>query len=318
MDLIIIVGLGLLGVIGAVFSKLLADEFKAWAPSLVATIIAAAVRHLPPAKRQRFAEEWEAHVNGVPGDIGKIAVACGCLTAAWKIAAGPFGASKRILDVVLAACLVVSTAPLIIVIFVAVGASSSFHIFFRDARVGRHGKRFEVLRFRTMAVDASDRLQKYLAESPEAEREWNDARRLRFDPRVTEIGRILRVSSLDELPQLFNVLLGDMSMVGPAPATEEDLKKLAAADDGYTVCKPGLMGIFRPGRDAKSIAAYHRNWSLMLDVKIILSVLGGSYLGNPSTDTWEANWRRGLLRVVTGTLAFAGAIALLNGISRFL
>jgi len=313
MEHLIVIGLGLLGVIGAVFSKLLADEFKAWAPSLVATIIAAAVRHLPPAKRERFAEEWEAHVDGVPGEIGKIAVACGCLTAAWKIAAGPFGASKRILDVVLATCLVVSTAPLIIVIFIALGASSSFHIFFRDARVGRHGKRFEVLRFRTMAVDASDRLQKYLAESPEAEREWNDTRRLQFDPRVTGIGRILRVSSLDELPQLFNVLKGDMSIVGPAPATEEDLKKLAAADDGYTVCKPGLMGIFRPGRDAKSIADYHRNWSLMLDVKIILSVIGEVM----SAEGWDADWRRGLQRVVVATLAFVGAIALLNVIARF-
>ena len=114
MNLIIFALLGMLGVFGAVFSKLLADEFKAWAPSLVAHIIAAAVRKLPAAKRERFSEEWKSHVNEVPGDISKIAAACGCLSAAWKIAeAGPFDARKRALDLAFATSALMLLIPML-------------------------------------------------------------------------------------------------------------------------------------------------------------------------------------------------------------
>jgi exopolysaccharide production protein ExoY len=305
VDLIVLVLLGMLGVFGAVFSKLLADEFKAWAPSLVARIIAAAVRKLPAEKRERFSEEWKSHVNEVPGDIGKFVAACGCLTAAWKIAEGPFGASKRALDLAFAACALIFLIPLFIIVLLVVAASSPGPILFRQTRIGRDGKSFEALKFRTMHVDADDRLRKYLASNPEAATEWEATRRLRFDPCITTSGSILRKCSLNELPQLYNVLVGDMSLVGPRALTEDDLGKQTQSDD--IACRPGLTGLWQFDRYSKSAAAYTRNWSLMLDVKIMLATIVTLLRDDGLEEkNLKEDFRIGLL-VVVSVLALLGA-----------
>jgi exopolysaccharide production protein ExoY len=306
MNLIIFALLGMLGVFGAVFSKLLADEFKAWAPSLVAHIIAAAVRKLPAARRERFSEEWKSHVNEVPGDISKIAAACGCLSAAWKIAEGPFDARKRAFDLAFATCALMALMPVFFTVLLVVAASSPGPILFRHTRIGRNGKSFQALKFRTMHIDAANRLREYLVSNPEAVAEWKVTRRLGFDPRVTAIGSILRKCSLDELPLLYNVLVGDMSLVGPRSLTEGDFRKQTEPDDDYTACRPGLTGFWQFDRHSKN-TAYIRNWSPMLDVKIVL-VTAVAFLRDDGLEdiNFEENYRIGL-GIVLSVLALLGA-----------
>jgi exopolysaccharide production protein ExoY len=154
-------------------------------------------------------------------------------------------------------------------------------VLFRHKRVGFKGKNFDCLKFRTMVTDAPARLRQLLDTDPVAAAEWTANRKLRNDPRVTAIGAILRKSSLDELPQLFNVLKGDMSIVGPRPVTEEELVRYSSAVDAYYACRPGITGLWQvSGRSTttfyKRVACdcfYARNWSIALDAKIIIATI---------------------------------------------
>jgi exopolysaccharide production protein ExoY len=144
--------------------------------------------------------------------------------------------------------------------------------------VGFKGDYFDCLKFRTMVTDAPERLRRLLDESPAAAAEWAANRKLRDDPRVTAIGAILRRSSLDELPQLFNVLKGEMSIVGPRPVTDEELVRYSGAIDAYLSCRPGITGLWQvSGRSTttyqKRIACdtlYARKWSMTMDAKILI------------------------------------------------
>jgi len=191
----------------------------------------------------------------------------------------PIGlASKRIIDIVIALSGIVLLAPLLIICFVATVVTSSGPALFRHRRVGFNGKYFDCLKFRTMVMDAPERLCELLQSDPIAAAEWASTRKLRYDPRVTAIGAILRKSSLDELPQLFNVLRGDMSIVGPRPVTEEELVRYSSSIGAYLACRPGITGLWQvSGRSAttynKRIACdtfYARNWSMALDAKILI------------------------------------------------
>ena len=187
-------------------------------------------------------------------------------------------AYKRALDVAIALSGIVLLAPLLLLCFVLTVATSPGPALFRHRRVGFGGKPFGCLKFRTMAVDASERLRHLLATDPRAAAEWAATRKLRNDPRVTAFGAIMRKSSLDELPQLFNVLKGDMSIVGPRPVTEEELERYASSIDAYLACRPGITGLWQvSGRSSttydKRIAYdtfYAQNWSVALDAKIII------------------------------------------------
>lgn len=185
---------------------------------------------------------------------------------------------KRVLDVVIALSGIVLLAPLLLLCFVLTIATSRGPALFRHRRVGFGGKSFECLKFRTMAVDASERLRHLLATDPQAAAEWASTRKLRNDPRVTAFGAIMRKSSLDELPQLFNVLKGEMSIVGPRPVTEEELERYASSIGAYLACRPGITGLWQvSGRSSttydKRVAYdtfYAQNWSVALDAKIII------------------------------------------------
>jgi exopolysaccharide production protein ExoY len=132
-----------------------------------------------------------------------------------------------------------------------------------------------------MVTDAPERLRNLLESDPLAAAEWASNRKLRDDPRVTAIGAILRKSSLDELPQLFNVLKGDMSIVGPRPVPDEELERYAASISAYLACRPGITGLWQvSGRStttySKRIACdtfYADNWSMALDAKIVIVTL---------------------------------------------
>jgi exopolysaccharide production protein ExoY len=185
---------------------------------------------------------------------------------------------KRVIDIVLALSGIVLLAPLLIICYVLTVITSPGPAVFRHRRVGFNGKHFDCLKFRTMVTDAPERLQRLLESDPAAAAEWATNRKLRHDPRVTPIGDILRKSSLDELPQLFNVLRGDMSIVGPRPVTDEELERYKSSIGAYLACRPGITGLWQvSGRSSTTYeqrvaydAFYASNWSVALDAKILV------------------------------------------------
>lgn len=185
---------------------------------------------------------------------------------------------KRIIDIALALSGIILLAPLLVICYLLTITTSPGPALFRHRRVGFNNKRFDCLKFRTMLVDAPERLHHLLESDPTAAREWAETRKLRRDPRITAIGAILRKSSLDELPQLFNVLKGDMSIVGPRPVTDEELGLYTASVGAYLACRPGITGLWQvSGRSTTTYdkrvacdAFYAQNWSIALDVKILI------------------------------------------------
>jgi len=186
-------------------------------------------------------------------------------------------ACKRLLDLVASAVLIVVTFPLMLAVAVAIELESPGPVLFRHRRVGRGGREFDLLKFRTMVPDAEERLEACLRADPALLAEWNATHKLREDPRVTRVGRILRRSSLDELPQLFNVLLGQMSLVGPRAVVREELPRFGELAPAILSVKPGLTGLWAvSGRSdvgyderARLEHRYVTGWSFGLDLRIL-------------------------------------------------
>jgi lipopolysaccharide/colanic/teichoic acid biosynthesis glycosyltransferase len=168
-----------------------------------------------------------------------------------RVAHGPTGfrsPTSLIADVMHVAIVLAVTMfamPLMIAIALAVYANDGGPVLFRHRRVGRNGKTFYCLKFRTMAVDAEVRLADLLASDPVARAEWAADFKLRHDPRVTRIGAFLRRSSLDELPQLFNLMRGEMSLVGPRPIVEAEIARYGWRFRHYCAVKPGITGLWQ-------------------------------------------------------------------------
>jgi lipopolysaccharide/colanic/teichoic acid biosynthesis glycosyltransferase len=148
---------------------------------------------------------------------------------------------KRAIDIVLASLLLVFFAPLLL-LTAAIVTLDGGSVFFLHRRVGRGGVMFSCIKFRTMVPDAQKVLDSVLRSDPAARREWDSSFKLRRDPRITRVGRFLRQSSLDELPQLFNVLRGDMALVGPRPIVEAEVGRYGPDIDYYYRCRPGITG----------------------------------------------------------------------------
>ena len=188
---------------------------------------------------------------------------------------------KRVIDIIGSLALLVLFSPLFLVVALMVSLDGG-PVFYRHKRIGRDGKPFGCLKFRTMILGAEACLNEYLSYHPEQRREWEQDQKLAFDPRVTAIGNVLRRLSLDELPQLVNVLVGEMSLVGPRPVTKGELKHYGAAASAYLAVRPGLTGPWQvSGRNDVSYAtrvamdeAYVRNFSLWNDIVILLRTPG--------------------------------------------
>lgn len=186
---------------------------------------------------------------------------------------------KRMLDLVLAVGLGVLVFPVCLLIMLAIKCTSPGPILYRHVRVGQRGCRFFLYKFRTMVPDSQYILDQYLAESYEARHEWTRQQKLRFDPRVTRLGKMLRRTSLDELPQIINVILGDMSFVGPRPVVPGEIARYGDAYSIYAVVKPGITGLWQvKGRGTvpyeKRIlldVEYVETWSMINDLKILIS-----------------------------------------------
>ncbi len=144
-------------------------------------------------------------------------------------------------------------------------------------RIGRNGRPFRCLKFRTMVVGADQRLQEYLAANPEAAAEWATYQKLKNDPRITPIGRFLRRTRLDEIPQFINVLKGEMALIGPRPVTAEELRRYGRYQRLLKAVRPGITGLWQVSAGHKTdynerVAIdihYIRHWSLLLDIVIV-------------------------------------------------
>jgi len=189
---------------------------------------------------------------------------------------------KGIFDYIFTILLFPFFIPLILLSAVLIKIDSRGPVFFKQKRVGKGGKEFEVYKFRTMYLDNQSRLDKYLKANPEAREQMEMFCKLKDDPRVTPIGRLLRKTSIDELPQLINVLKGEMSLVGPRPAFKEELSNYYRdLADFYKEVKPGITGLWQvSGRNqltmkdrARLEAFYVINWSLWFDIVILFKTI---------------------------------------------
>ncbi len=190
------------------------------------------------------------------------------------------GFGKRLLDVFL----VLVTLPFSLPIM-ALGAFLLWleggQPFYRQDRIGKDGRVFSILKLRTMVRDADARLASYLARDPELRREWDETQKLKNDPRITPVGSILRTTSMDELPQLWNVLIGDMSLVGPRPMMT-DQADMYGDDRFYTALRPGITGIWQVSdRNQGTFASrydadelYFRTVSLGKDLVLLFRTFG--------------------------------------------
>jgi len=186
-------------------------------------------------------------------------------------------ASKRVFDFLVAALLLISIAPVLLIIALLARLDGGPALF-GHRRIGANGETFVCWKFRTMVPNADAVLARVLATDPAARAEWERDFKLKNDPRITRIGRMLRVTSFDELPQLFNVLKGDMSLVGPRPIVAKEVARYGSAFHDYASCRPGITGAWQvSGRNNIDYGArvrldqeYARNWSLKRDGYILL------------------------------------------------
>ncbi|MEZ0327426.1 MAG: sugar transferase [Fimbriimonas sp.] len=181
--------------------------------------------------------------------------------------------AKRVFDIVVAATLIVLLAPVLILVALAIGLQDGFPVVFRQKRLGYCGKTFYIYKFRTMVKNAEE----VLRSRPELLEEYRRTYKIENDPRISKLGKFLRESTLDELPQLFNVLKGDMSLVGPRPIVEPELAKYGENAEIYLAMKPGCAGLWQcSGRSDTSYdqrvaldrTYYHRS-SLRYDISIL-------------------------------------------------
>ncbi len=187
------------------------------------------------------------------------------------------GRPKRLADLLIAASALLLAAPIMLIVALLIRLTTGGPALYSHSRVGFRGKPFACYKFRTMVQNSDEVLRAHLARDPEAARQWAERRKLQRDPRITFLGMLLRKSSIDELPQLFNILKGEMSCVGPRPVVAEELSRYGDQVCDYLATRPGLTGLWqvtgRSSTDYLSRVAldsqYVRNWSLRADVVIL-------------------------------------------------
>lgn len=242
---VLVVGAGFCAAVVAIVHSLAADEIRAWMPYLARRLVRSAARRLPVDMRARFEGDWSAEIAAWQDrPLSALAKAAHIRWKANAIRRSLGGASlgsdrlKRVFDIGFAVALLVLLAPVLIATAIAIKLESRGPVFFRQPRAGRGDRSFALFKFRSMYVEGEHR-------------EVVDALpgvlfKIREDPRVTRVGRFIRRFSLDDLPQLFNVLLGDMSLVGPRPLTPAEIKALDEDERRQKVeQRPGIAGSLR-------------------------------------------------------------------------
>lgn len=187
---------------------------------------------------------------------------------------------KRSFDIIGSTLIIAMISPLLIYISRKVKADGGPAIYGHE-RIGKGGRKFKCLKFRSMVINSQEVLSELLASSPEAKAEWDATFKLKEDPRITKIGHFLRRTSLDELPQLFNVLKGEMSLVGPRPIITAELERYNEEVEYYLLSKPGMTGLWQvSGRSDVDYetrvyldAWYVKNWSMWNDIAILFKTI---------------------------------------------
>jgi len=195
--------------------------------------------------------------------------------------------AKRIFDLVATVVGGLLILPILLILAVLVGVDNKGRIIFAHRRVGRKGKLFPCYKFQSMVPNAQERLEEYLAKNPEARKEWEESFKLTNDPRVTKLGAFLRKTSLDELPQLWNVLMGDMSLVGPRPIVTKEVERYGDYIREYYMVPPGITGMWQVnGRSDTTYGErvamdtwYVRNWSVWIDLVYLFKTVKTVFTG---------------------------------------
>lgn len=191
------------------------------------------------------------------------------------------GRAKRAFDFAVATLALIFLAPVFLTVAVLIKIFDPGPIFYRHTRVGRQGARFECMKFRTMRVDSEERLAHILLTDPKAAEEWQTSQKLRNDPRITALGKFLRKSSIDELPQIFNVLKNEMSIIGPRPITRAELNRYGKERRYYLLVRPGITGLWQVnGRSSTGYEKrirydreYLEDWSWLGEFWILLMTI---------------------------------------------
>ncbi len=191
---------------------------------------------------------------------------------------------KRGLDILISFVGIIVCLPIFIIIAIAIKLDSEGPIFFKHKRIGKHGKNIEIYKFRTMIKNAEEAMKYF---TPEQKKEFEENFKLEKDPRVTRVGKILRKTSLDELPQIINILKGEMSIIGPRPIVKNELEKYGNKKEQFLSVAPGLTGYWAAnGRSDVSYEErmalelyYVKHRSLFLDLKIFFKTIGSVLTG---------------------------------------
>ncbi len=149
---------------------------------------------------------------------------------------------KRVLDVIVASIGLVILSPVFLLLAILIKVNSKGSVFFAHTRIGKDGKKFKMYKFRTMYENAEEMIKNF---SPEQKKEWEENYKLKEDPRITSIGKILRKTSLDELPQIINIIKGDLSIIGPRPVIDRELEKYGESKEKFLSITPGLTGYWQ-------------------------------------------------------------------------
>ncbi|MBS1302162.1 sugar transferase [Loktanella sp. SALINAS62] len=187
------------------------------------------------------------------------------------------GVAKRTIDVSLAAIALLALLPLLIGLYLLIKLQMPGPFLYGHERIGHSGRRFRCWKLRTMHVDGDEILRKHIANDSSARAEWLATRKLRDDPRVTPLGQVLRAYSLDELPQFFNVIAGDMSLVGPRPVVSEELDRYGSSRRYYLMARPGVTGLWQiSGRTETSYSrriAFDRYYTARRNIGLDIVIL---------------------------------------------
>lgn len=191
----------------------------------------------------------------------------------------PYKAIKRLIDVILSSIALVVLSPIFAIIALAIKLESKGPVFFKHTRIGKNGKIIKIYKFRTMVENAEELIKKF---TPEQMKEYKENYKLTNDPRITKVGGLLRKTSLDELPQLVNIIKGELSIIGPRPVVQDELEKYGPNAQKFLSVTPGLTGYWAAnGRSSTTYEErmemelyYVDNMSLLLDLKVFFKTFG--------------------------------------------
>lgn len=194
---------------------------------------------------------------------------------------------KRVFDIIVSIFGGLLISPILIIVTMLVAVENHGHIIFAHKRVGKNGILFPCYKFQSMVPDAQKKLKEYLDQNPAARKEWEETFKLTNDPRITKLGAFLRKTSLDELPQLRNVIKGDMSLVGPRPIVQEEIDKYDKNFREYSMVLPGITGMWQAsGRSDTTYEErvamdtwYVRNWSIWIDIMYLFKTIKAVFVG---------------------------------------